>query len=661
MDTSLAADSVAALIDVLASKDDAVERAGQIEMVEAVASALADRSHLVVEAGTGTGKSLAYLIPALLSGNRVAIATATKSLQNQLADIELPFLVEQLGVPVTWSVVKGRQSYVCMAKLVERYGSDLDGSAPQELFTDPSPELDAICGWIRDGGSGDRDDLPRAVADEQWRNASVSGMECPGKSNCAQGAACFAEAAIDAARACQLIVTNHHLYALHLAAGRRILPDHDAVIFDEAHKLEAASSAAFGVDIGGGRLSAYANNVQRLLSPRDRERLVADIRSCAEQLSGLIGSLPEERLDPSEGELGDAILGSIRAVSRADRALPRLGDDDPRSGAVARVRNQGGHLQGDFGLGLDLPEGYVAWVEPQRRVVRVAPVAVDFPIAAGLLVHQPTILTSATMTTGGSFAPLARRLGLTQQPVPDDPAASDVPDPLPRTYNELRVEGSFDYAQQGLLYVAGALPDPRDQHWPQQAAAEARLLAEAAGGRALILTTSFRMLEVIAEGLEGAPFEVLVQGELSKRQLIAEFAAMETSTLVATMGYWEGIDVPGPSLSLVVIDRIPFPRPDDPLMQARRDAASGRGRSAFDEVDLPHATVLLAQGAGRLVRNENDRGVVAVLDRRLTSMRYGQRILRSLPRLLRTSDRQRAVRFLEQVAAERDEEKQHES
>lgn len=661
METSLAADSVAALIDVLASKDDAVERAGQVEMVEAVANALAGRSHLVVEAGTGTGKSLAYLIPALLSGDRVTVATATKSLQNQLSDIELPFLADHLGVPVTWSVVKGRQSYICMAKLVERYGSDLDGSAPLELFQESTPELDAICGWVRDGGSGDRDDLPRAVSDEQWRQASVSGMECPGKSNCPQGVSCFAEAAIDAARACQLTITNHHLYALHLAAGRRILPEHDAVIFDEAHKLEAASSAAFGVDISGGRLTAYANNIQRLLGSRDRERLVANIRSYAESLNALIGSLPEARVDPSDGELGNAILGSMRAVAQADQVLPKLGDDDPRSGAAARVRNQGGHLRGDFGLGLDLPEGYVAWVEPPRRVVRVAPVAVDFPIAAGLLVHQPTILTSATMTTGGSFGPLARRLGLIQQPVPDDPAAYDVPDPLPRTYNGLRVEGSFDYAQQGLLYVAAVLPDPRDEHWPGQAAAEARLLAEAAGGRALILTTSFRMMQVIADGLAGAPFEVLVQGELSKRQLIATFSASETSTLVATMGYWEGIDVPGPSLSLVVIDRIPFPRPDDPLMQARRDAAAGRGGSAFDEVDLPHATVLLAQGAGRLVRNENDRGVVAVLDRRLTAMRYGQRILRSLPRLLRTSDRQRAIRFLEQVAVERAREIRHES
>ncbi len=653
METSLAADSIVALGEVLASKGDAVERAGQVAMVEAVANALTHRSHLVVEAGTGTGKSLAYLVPALLSGQRIAVATATKSLQNQLADVELPFLADHLGVSVTWAVVKGRQSYVCKAKLVERYGLELDGSAPQELFADSTPELDTICKWIRAGGSGDRDDLPQAVSDEQWKQVSVSGMECPGKANCRQGTECYAEAAIDAARASQVIVTNHHLYALHLASERRILPEHDAVILDEAHKLEGASSAAFGVDIGGGRLTSYANNIHRLLSPQDRLQLVSRIRELADTLDHLIGSLEEARLDPSDGELGNVILGSIRAVASADRALPKLGDDDPRRGVLARVRNQGGHLQGDFGLGLDLPEGYVAWAEPQRRVVRVAPVAVDYRIAAGLLVHQPTILTSATMTTGGSFAPLARRIGLSREPVPDDPAAYDVADPLPRTYNELRVEGSFDYAQQGLLYVAAELPDPRDADWSRLAGAEARVLAEAAGGRALVLTTSFRMMEIIAKSLTGAPFEVLVQGELPKRQLITRFAATETSTLVATMGYWEGIDVPGPSLTLVVIDRIPFPRPDDPLMEARREAVASRGGSAFDEVDLPHATVLLAQGAGRLVRNEGDRGVVAVLDRRLTAMRYGQRILRSLPRLLRTADRERAVRFLRDVAAAR--------
>ena len=651
MDDSLVQDSVFALAEVLEHKSDGVERIGQAQMVEAVATAIGDRSHLVVEAGTGTGKSLAYLIPAVLSGQRIAVATATKSLQNQLADADLPFLADHLGVPVSWSVVKGRQSYVCMAKLVERLGPHLDGST--QLFDEDGDDLDVVASWVRSGGSGDRDDLPATVPDELWRQVSVSGMECPGKKQCPQGSKCFAESALDAARDAQITITNHHLYALHLASGRRILPEHDVVILDEAHKLEAASSAAFGVDVGGGRLIAFANNAQRLVSPAQRDELLGEVRSVAGRLGGEIGTLPPERLIPAAGPLGEAILGAIRAVSQATRALPKIDDDAPLAGPIARVRAQSGHIQADFGIALDMPEGYVAWAEPGRRVVRVAPITVDYSIASNLLVHCPTIMTSATLTTGGSFAPLARRLGLASQPLSEDPAAFDVEDPLPRTYEGLRVEGSFDYATQGLLYVASELPDPREETWSEAAGAELCALAEAAGGRALVLTTSYRMLEVAAAALEGAPFEVLVQGEMPKRQLIAQFAETETATLVATMGYWEGIDVPGPSLSLVVIDRIPFPRPDDPLMQARREVVTARGGSAFDEIDLPHATVLLAQGSGRLIRNEADRGVVAILDRRLTGMRYGQRILRSLPRLLRTSDRDRAIRFLREVSAAR--------
>ncbi len=650
---NLVADSLDALSDVLMAMPEGAEREGQAQMVKAVAEAIAGERHLVVEAGTGTGKSLAYLVPAVLSGRRVVVATATKSLQNQLADSELPFLAENLPVPVTWSVIKGRQSYVCMAKLVERYGPGLDGSVTQ-LFDDGDADLDALVDWVRGGGNGDQDDLPEVMPDDQWRRVSVSGMECPGKKLCPQASACFAEEALDRARDAQIVITNHHLYALHLASGRRILPDHDLVIFDEAHKLEAASTAAFGVDVSGGRLVSFANNSQRLLGPERRDELIGAVRTSASRLAGVIEQLEEARLVPSQGPLGEAILSGIRAVAAVVKALPKVEEGDQLAGAVARARSQGGHVQADFGMALDLPAGHVAWAEPARRVVRVAPINVDFPIAANLLVHLPVILTSATLTTGGSFTPLARRLGLVADPIEDDPAALDVEAPLSRTYAGLRVEGGFDYARQGLLYVAAGLPDPRQPEWPDAAAAEIRSLTEAAGGRALVLTTSYRMMERAAAVLGDVPFDVLVQGQLPKRQLIAAFSEKETATLVATMGYWEGIDVPGPSLSLVIIDRIPFPRPDDPLLQARRDVVSARGGSPFDEVDLPHATVMLAQGSGRLIRNEGDHGMIAILDRRLTAMRYGQRILRSLPRLLRTSDPQRAGRFLQEMSSGRD-------
>ncbi len=647
-DGSTAADAAVAALDmVLAERPDASPRPGQQAMTAAVATAIDGRTHLLVEAGTGTGKSLAYLVPALLSGRRLVVATATKTLQDQLAGTELPFLATHLGVPVTWAVLKGRQSYVCLAKLVEQCGPSLDNTeAVSELFPAATEGVSEVAEWITAGGSGDRDDLPAAVDDELWRQVSVSGMECPGKAKCPQGSRCIAEAALDHARASQVVVTNHHLYALHLSSGDRILPEHDVVVIDEAHRLEAALSSAFGVDVSGRRLLSFAVNARRLVDPSRGPAALEGVRVAERRLSAAIASLPPARVDTSEGELGSAVLAASRAVATAAATLRRTGETDPIAGAVARVQTQAGHLVGDFELALDLPGGFVAWVEPDRAVVRVAPVEVNASLAAHLLVARPAILTSATLTVGGSFAPLAARLGFLEEALADDPFAGDAPDPVARTYRPLRVEGSFDYARQGLLYVASSLPDPREDTWSDATAAEIARLTAASGGRALVLTTSHRMLGIVAARLAGAPFRVLVQGELPKKRLVAEFAADETSTLVATMGYWEGVDVPGRSLSLVVIDRIPFPRPDDPLMQARRDAVEARGGSPFDAVDLPHAAMLLAQGAGRLIRGEDDRGMVAVLDSRLTGRRYGQRLLRSLPRLQRTSDPERAVRYL---------------
>jgi ATP-dependent DNA helicase DinG len=643
--------AIAALRQVLDAKPGAVRRAGQENMALAVERALDDRTHLLVEAGTGTGKSLAYLVPALVGKFRVVVATATKNLQNQLADGELPFLQEHLDPGITWAVVKGRGSYACMAKLVERFGENLLGEGL--LFADDDRDaLVEIKDWALGGGSGDRDDLPKAVEDEVWRSVSVSGMECPGRSRCPQGSVCFAEAAHDAAANADVIVTNHHLYGLDVTSGGNILPEHDVVVFDEAHRLEDAMSNAFGVDLSAGRFHALANNANRLVDPDKKGGdPIGGLRAAAEELRDIIDQLPAERLDPGEGELGTALRNARRAADNVGKALVKLDlDTDPDVGPLARVKNQLGHVVGDIDLAFDLPQGYVAWAEPYRGVVRVSPIEVGTNLAGGLLTSKPTIMTSATMTIGGRFDALAARLGFLREPIENDPMADDVEDPIPRTFRGLAVEGSFDYMQAGLLYIAAHLPDPRAEAYLDDSDREMEALVDAAGGRALVLTTSYAAMRRFAEHLRvGKPYQVLMQGEVPKRQLLAEFSDSETSVLVATMGFWEGIDIPGPALSLVVLDKIPFARPDDPLHQARREAVEARGLSAFDLVDLPRAAMLMAQGAGRLIRGETDRGVVAVLDRRLVSMRYGIRIIRTMPQFARTTDRRRAFAYLSEL------------
>ena len=635
---------------VLGEKEDAHYRAGQVAMLEAVAQAVEDRTHLMVEAGTGTGKSLAYLIPPLVSGKRVVVATATKNLQNQLSESELPFLAEHMGRPIRWAVLKGRQSYACMAKLVERFGEDL--SSEGLLF--PGDDVDAlvhVVEWARGHETGDRDDLDEEVDDKVWRSISVSGMECPGKTRCPQGGVCFAENAADQAEMADVIITNHHLYGLHLTSGGRILPEHDLVIFDEAHRLESAFSSAFGVDLGAGRLHALANNASRLIDPDKKSNdPIGGLRAAANDLERVIKDLASARLRPGDGLLGTALRGARRQVDVVGKAIIKPDELDADAGAVARVKNQTGHVIGDIDLGFNLPADYVAWAEPWRGVVRVSPVEVSRPLSEYLLTQTPAILTSATLSMGGRFETMADRLGFIGQPLEDDPFAADIKDPIPRTYQALAVETSFRYQEQGLLYIAAHLPDPRNDAYPIVAADEVEHLVEAAGGRALVLTTSFANMRTFAAKLGGdRGYNVLVQGEVPKKQLLAEFADDETSVLVATMGFWEGIDIPGRALSLLIIDKIPFARPDDPLNQARRDVVEARGLSAFDRIDLPNAAMLMAQGSGRLIRNETDRGMVAILDRRLISMRYGTRIIRAMPRFLRTTDRQRALMFLDSV------------
>jgi ATP-dependent DNA helicase DinG len=598
-------------------------RHGQVEMAVAVEHAIDERRHLIVQAGTGTGKSLAYLVPAILSGSRVVVSTATKNLQDQLASKDLPFLQEVLPHPFEFSVLKGRSNYLCQQRAKEVAGGDgqmqLDDA---ETTGTLAKEVLKLVEWGRTTRTGDRSDLSFEPSPRAWSMLSVTGMECPGATKCPSGAVCFAEAARQAAEEADVIVVNTHLYGSHLASGGHVLPEHDVVIFDEAHELEDIAASALGLELTSGRFSSLARNARRLVGQTDPSTL-DDLVAAGDRLERAIepyrnqrlaGMLPEEIVEVlTLGiERTQAVLSSIKAVP----------DDDP---GKARVQNAGGHLAGDLGMMRDAATtGYVRWVEGPSHapVIKIAPIDVGGSLAEKLWPEHTAILTSATVPLG-----LAGRVG-----IPAD------------EHDELDAGSPFDFATQGLLYCATTMPDPRHDSYRDALHDELALLIEAAGGRTLALFTSYRSMDLAVEEMrKRLDVPILAQGDLPKPKLIAAFADEEAACLFATMGYWQGVDVPGRTLSLVTIDRLPFPRPDEPLLMARRELA---GPAAFRLIDLPRAATLLAQGAGRLIRSASDHGVVAVLDPRLAKANYRWDMINALPPLKRTKDREEVAAFL---------------
>jgi ATP-dependent DNA helicase DinG len=607
------------------------DRPGQRQMVDAVASAIHDQRHVIVQAGTGTGKSLGYLVPALLLGVRCVVATATKALQDQLANRDLPFLQEHLPVPFEFTVLKGRANYLCRQRALEVAGGgdqlDLSGSAepPGEdgaALGAFGREVRRLLEWAVTAPTGDRAELPFEPRPRAWGMVSVGATECPGAARCPSGDVCFAEAARDRAAKADVVVVNTHLYATHLAAGKALLPPHDVVIFDEAHELEEVASSSLGLELGAGRFAAVARTARSLVGD-------PGLLDATEDAGGRLTSAIAPHLGRQIGRpLGDELAAAIglcrERVSRLGAAVRTSEGDAARK---ARAQQAGGHLAGDLDQLLSLPATHVAWVEGPAGapLLKVAPIEVG-PLLATLLwtgEDAPTaVLTSATIPPR-----LGERLGLP-----------------PGSWDELDVGSPFDYHNQALLYCAAHLPDPRSPRFETDMHAELEALIHAAGGRTLALFTSWRSMDAAASALRRRlPWPVLTQSDLPKPALIARFSEDERSCLFVTMGFWQGVDVPGPALSMVTIDRIPFPRPDEPLLQARRDRL---GRDAFALVDLPRAATLLAQGAGRLIRSPSDRGVVAVLDRRLATAGYRWDLVRALPPMRRTRRREDVTRFL---------------
>ena len=603
-------------------------RPGQVRMAEAVARALASERHLVVQAGTGTGKSLGYLVPAILSGRRVVVATATKALQDQLAGKDLPFLAEHLGHRFEFAVLKGRSNYFCRQRAKELAGGE-DQLTLEDLADDVGQlgrEVVRLVEWSGTSPTGDRAELSFEPRPKAWSAVSVSAMECPGASKCPSGEECFAEAARQRAEDADVVVVNTHLYGAHLASGGHVLPEHDVVVFDEAHALEDVAADSLGVEISAGRLRALSRTITSLVA-KDDAGVITEVDAAAERVEAAAATWRDRRVPEHLGEeLAAAVTLASERVRKAMAAVKASADESPRK---ARALQAAGHLAGDLQLAAKVPTGYVAWVEWRAgsSVLRIVPIEVAEILAEKLWGSVTGVLTSATVPLQ-----LGRRLG-----IPFDER------------DELDVGSPFSHGEHALLYCPVHLSDPRSPAYQAAMHDELEALITAAGGRTLALFTSWRAMEAAVEALRPRlSYTVLAQGDLPKPALVAAFAGDEHACLFATMGYWQGIDVPGPSLSLVTIDRIPFPRPDEPLNQARRERA---GQFAFAEVDLPRAATLLAQGAGRLIRTATDRGVVAVLDPRLATATYRWDLVRALPPMARTRHLATVKAFLSESLA----------
>ncbi len=619
-----AADALAAVIGQLAGAE---ERSGQRQMAGAVADAITSGRHLVVQAGTGTGKSLGYLVPALLSGTSVVITTATKALQDQLAAKDLPFLELHLGIPFAWAVLKGRSNYLCLQKVREASSSSPEQLALDDLAPATQVEIRRLATWAGNTATGDLAELDWAPSERAWAAVSATSEECPGASRCPMGEPCFAEAARRRAQAADVVVVNTHLYGLHVASGDVLLPEHDVVVIDEAHQLEDVISDTNGVALGAWRLAGVARLLRGVLAETD---VVTRLLDAGVQLTETLVPLRGTLLaDPVPDPLAEALSNARLVADGAGSALRAIETkvDDARQ-RVLRAQKAVGALAEDLDIALTVPDGSVAWVTwGDNPRLAVAPLEVGPTLREWVWERRTAILTSATIPLS-----LAERVGL-------PPERTDL----------LDVGSSFDYDEQALLYCAAHLPDPRSPAHRSGVHDELQALIEAADGRTLALFTSWNaMREAAAVVRQRLPHRILMQDELPKPALVDAFRRDERTCLFATAGLFQGIDVPGRTLSLVTIDRLPFPRPDDPLLRARRDRL---GTDAFRLIDLPRAATLLAQAAGRLIRSTADRGVVAVLDPRLARAGYRWDIVRALPPMRRTRHREEAEAFLRQIAA----------
>ena len=612
-------------------------RPGQQRMAELVDAAITAERHVVVQAGTGTGKTLAYLVPAIESGQRVVVATATKALQDQLASKDLPFLEQAMPQPFAWAVLKGRSNYVCLQRLREVTASPGDegqGELELEVLAPTTKaDIDRIAKWVDRTDTGDLADLDFAPSDIATRAVTVGSDECPGADRCPLGQPCFAEQARRRAQVADVIVVNTYLYGLHVGSDGAILPPHDVVIFDEAHGLEDIMSDTVGVQIAPGRFVTLGGVLRRILSDPE---IVGGVMEIADALRVALEPHVGERLKLPYPDAVQEVL--VDARGRLERALAALASIDTPIEDAKQKKLRAQVMTGraiehlDVALGTNSASSttrsnYVDFVSgsPAYPHLEIAPLDVGPTLKSGVWDQVTAVLTSATIPDS-----LTQRVGF-----------------APGTVDEADVGSPFDYEHNALLYCALSMPDPRDARYRDAVHDELEALITAAGGRTLALFTSWKAMDAAAEAVKPrVTTPILTQRDLPKPALIRAFAADEATTLFATAGFFQGVDVPGNTLVQVVIDRLPFPRPDDPLLSARRELL---GPAAFSQIDLPRAAMMLAQASGRLIRTATDRGVVAVLDRRLGTARYRWDIVNALPPMRRTRHRAEVEAFLHEI------------
>lgn len=662
--TALLAKAVAAL--------GGTERHGQVEMAEAVAHAFESGEHLAVQAGTGTGKSLAYLVPAIAraveTDEPVVVSTATIALQRQLVDRDLPRLADSLAGELPrrpeFALLKGRGNYLCLNKIHNGTASEPEERSQEELFEPVAAsalgrDVQRLIAWSSETESGDRDEVKPGVPDRSWSQVSVSARECIGVSRCPFGTDCFAERARGHAGSADIIVTNHALLAIDAVSDAAVLPEHELLVVDEAHELVDRVTSVATAELSATSLGVAHRRSARLVDQELAQRLEAATAT----LSSAIHDAAPGRIDVLDEEMTTYLTAVRDAASRVRSAIDTSPSDPKAAAARAEavtaltdVSDTASRILTSFAPAIP-DRSDVVWLDHEdgaharsnkggsgnvRAVLRVAPLSVSGLLRGRLFEQATAVLTSATLTIGGTFDAMASAWGL---------AGGD--DDKKAQWRGIDVGSPFEHEKSGILYVAAHLPPPgRDGTGSAEQLSEIEALITAAGGRTLGLFSSMRAAKAAAEIMrERLDTPVLCQGDDTTSALVQRFADDPETSLFGTLSLWQGVDVPGPSLSLVLIDRIPFPRPDDPLLTARQRAVAARGGNGFMAVAASHAALLLAQGAGRLLRRMDDRGVVAVLDSRMATARYGSYLRASLPPFWATTDPVRVRGALERLRA----------